>query len=190
MDAYPFPRIDDLINILAEYSVFSTFDLKSAYHQFPILETDSVFIAIEADGKLWQYKKIPYGVINRGINFQRVIDRIIDDEENLNDVFAYQDDVTVCGRKQQEHVDNYNVQKLLSLLKRRNFTFNESKTVKVVCRINVLSYQVSYNTKQPTDYSHLKNILFHRTKRPYNAFLASYLIIRSGFRGFQTRSNH
>ncbi|XP_076803121.1 uncharacterized protein LOC143447076 [Clavelina lepadiformis] len=146
VDAYPFPRIDDLINKLAKYSVFSKFDLKSAYHQIPILETDRVYTAFEANGKLWQYKRIPYGVTNGGINFQRAIDRIID-EENLNDIFAYQDDVTVCGRTQQEHDDN--VQKLLTVFKRRNLTFNESKTVKSVSQINVLGYQVQYRTIKP-----------------------------------------
>ncbi|XP_076822232.1 uncharacterized protein LOC143468748 [Clavelina lepadiformis] len=51
VDAYPFPRIDDLINKIAKYSVFSKFDLKSAYHQIPILETDRVYTAFEANGK-------------------------------------------------------------------------------------------------------------------------------------------
>ena len=32
VDAYPLPRIDDMMNNLAKYRVFSTFDLKNAYH--------------------------------------------------------------------------------------------------------------------------------------------------------------
>ena len=36
VDAYPLPRIDDMITNLAKYWVFSTFDLKNAYHQFLI----------------------------------------------------------------------------------------------------------------------------------------------------------
>ena len=31
---YPLPRIDDMINNLAKYRVFSTFDLKNAFHLF------------------------------------------------------------------------------------------------------------------------------------------------------------
>lgn len=38
LDAYPMPRID-MINSLARYKVFSTFNLKSAYHQIPIIES-------------------------------------------------------------------------------------------------------------------------------------------------------
>ena len=33
LDAFPLPRIDDMINELSQYSVFSTFDLRCAYHQ-------------------------------------------------------------------------------------------------------------------------------------------------------------
>ena len=44
LDAYPLPRIDDLINRLASYKVFSTFDLKSAYHQIPFDESDKPYI--------------------------------------------------------------------------------------------------------------------------------------------------
>ena len=36
LDAYPLPRIDDMVNDLAGYKVYSTFDLKRAYHQLPI----------------------------------------------------------------------------------------------------------------------------------------------------------
>ena len=36
LDAYHLPRIDDMVNDLAAYKVYSTFDLKIAYHQVPI----------------------------------------------------------------------------------------------------------------------------------------------------------
>ena len=33
LDAFPLPRIDDMVNKLAAYNFFSTFNLRSAYHQ-------------------------------------------------------------------------------------------------------------------------------------------------------------
>lgn len=146
LDAYPFPRIDELVNELANYAVFSKYDLKSAYHQILIMESDRKYTAFEANGKLWQYKRIPFGVTNGGINFQRAINRIIE-EENLKGVYAYQDDVTVCGRNQEEH--DRNVEKLLKTFKRRKLTFNESKTVKSVMQINVLGYQIQHKVIRP-----------------------------------------
>ena len=45
LDAYPLPRIETLINDLAKYHVFSTFDLHSAYHQIQITDKDRPFTA-------------------------------------------------------------------------------------------------------------------------------------------------
>ena len=53
VDAYPLPRIDDMINNLAKYRVFSTFDLKNAYHQLPICDSDKKYTGFEANGKLY-----------------------------------------------------------------------------------------------------------------------------------------
>ena len=39
-DAYPMPRIDEMVNTLALYKYFSKYDLKSSYHQVPIREED------------------------------------------------------------------------------------------------------------------------------------------------------
>ena len=36
LDAFPLPRISDMINDIAQYRVFSTIDLQSAYHQIPL----------------------------------------------------------------------------------------------------------------------------------------------------------
>ena len=58
LDAYPLPRIDDIVNSLASYKVFSTFDLKSAYHQIRIKKCDRKFAAFEANGNLYQFTRI------------------------------------------------------------------------------------------------------------------------------------
>ena len=145
-DATPLPRIDETVNTLARYRFFSKFDLKSAYHQIPILPSDRKYTAFEANGKLYQYKRIPYGVTNGGINFQRAMESFVS-EEKLKDTYPWQDDVTVCGHSQEEH-DN-NVDRFLNALKARNFTLNEKKTVKSVSHINVLGYRVGYGEIRP-----------------------------------------
>ena len=42
-----------MINRIADYSVFSTFDLKSAYHQIEISPEDRIYTAFEANGRLY-----------------------------------------------------------------------------------------------------------------------------------------
>ena len=46
LDAYPLPNLDLLANKIAEYTVYSTFDLKSVYHQVPICEVDRPYLLI------------------------------------------------------------------------------------------------------------------------------------------------
>ena len=102
LDAYPLSRIDDMIKNLAHYKVFSTFDLRNAYHQVPILKDDRKYIGFEANGRLSQFRRIPFGVTNGVAVFQRLMDNIIK-EGKLKDTFPYLDDITVAGVKQTDH---------------------------------------------------------------------------------------
>ena len=81
LDAYPFSRIDDMINELAKYNVFSTFDLKSAYHQIPIKNSDKKYTAFETNGKLFQFCRIPFGVTNGVSMFQTSMDKFVEEEK-------------------------------------------------------------------------------------------------------------
>jgi len=48
LDAFPLPNIKELVNQIAQFRVFSTVDLKSAYHQTPLREEDKPHTAFEA----------------------------------------------------------------------------------------------------------------------------------------------
>ena len=96
--------------------MFSTFDLRSAYHQIPIAEKDRIYTAFEASGKLWEFIRIPFGVTNGVPAFQREMDKLVQNE-GLSDTFPYVDNITVGGRNQQEH--DQNVKNLLDALQQR-----------------------------------------------------------------------
>ena len=135
LDAYPLPRIDTMINKLAQYKVFSTYDLKNAYHQIPISQAERKYTAFEAGGQLYQFCRIPFGVTNGVAVFQRLMDKIIKEEE-LKDTFPYLDDITVAGRTQEEH--DSNVKAFLEVVQRRHLTLNHSKSVLSALSITVL----------------------------------------------------
>ena len=77
LGAYPLPRIDDIINKLRNCKVFSTFDLKSSYHQIPINYSDKKYTAFKANGKLFQFCRIPFGVTNGVSMFQRSLTNLL-----------------------------------------------------------------------------------------------------------------
>ena len=139
LDAYPLPSIESLVNKLSLHKVFSTFDLKSAYYQIPIRESDEIYTAFEACGKLWEFNRIPFGVTNGVPQFQRVIGDIVM-KEGLKDTYPYLDSVTIGGTSQEEH-DN-NVQKFLDAIARYGMELNQSKTVSSVSEVCILGYCV------------------------------------------------
>lgn len=96
-------------------------DLKNAYHQIPIHESDKPCTAFEESGCLYQFCRIPLGVTNGVSYFQRAIDSI-NKKENLQGVYAYLDDVTVSGEDQ----DSYDL-KFLNAVKKYGLTLNQNK---------------------------------------------------------------
>ncbi|BES98019.1 multicellular organismal development [Nesidiocoris tenuis] len=146
LDAYPTPKIDELVATVAKNRVFSTVDLRSAYHQVPILEKDKPFTAFEACNKLFQFRRIPFGVTNGVPCFQRVMDTLIQ-REKLKGTFSYLDDITVCGRDQAEH--DTNLDNFLSMVKKYNLTINTEKSKFSQTTISLLGYRISNGTMKP-----------------------------------------
>ena len=146
LDAYPLPRIDDTVNKIAQYSVYSTFDLKSAYYQIPLNESDKQYTAFELDRGLYQFCVVPNGVTNGCPVFQRIMDSIIE-MEGLRDTFAYQDNVHICGHDDYDHDANYG--KFLAAAKKWHITFNDHKSIIKTRSLRTLGYIISKGELKP-----------------------------------------
>ncbi|XP_054276624.1 uncharacterized protein LOC128995632 [Macrosteles quadrilineatus] len=146
LDAYPLPRVEDVVNKVSKFSVFSTIDLKSAYHQIQIENEERIYAAFEACGRLYQFCRIPFGVTNGVSCFQREIDSIIQ-KEGLECTVAYLDDVTVGGRNKDEHDTNLN--KFLDVAKKYNLTLNMEKCSFAQDKIHLLGYVITKNEIRP-----------------------------------------
>jgi len=77
LNAYPLPNIEDLVNKVAKDKYYNSIDLRQAYHQVPLLPEERHFTAFQAAGRLYQYKRLPFGVTNGISAFQRTIDAYI-----------------------------------------------------------------------------------------------------------------
>ena len=125
---------------------FSIFDLRNAYHQIYIVKIERKYTAFEANGKLYEFNRIPFGVKNGVADFQRVISQFIE-KENLKGLFLFLNNVTVAGKTQAEH--DANVEAFLEAIKRNNFTLYESKTITSVPKIQILGYEVGHGWIKP-----------------------------------------
>ena len=155
LDAYPVPRIDDLVEQIAQYTVFSTIDLKSAYHQYPIREEDAPYTAFEAEGGLYQFKRLPFGVTNGVAIFQREMDNFVKNHD-LKATFPYMDNITICGRDQKDH--DLNLKAFREAASRVNLTYNDSKCEFSVRRLCILGSVIENGEVRP-DPNRMKPLL-------------------------------
>lgn len=146
LDAYPLPKIETIVNEVAKYKFYSTIDLSSAYHQIPIVEGEKPYTAFEADGRLFQFKRIPFGVTNGVPAFQRVINGIIS-QEKLVKTKAYLDDITIGGDSEEEH--DRNLEAFLAVSHKYNLTINNEKSKFRQKSINLLGYLICYRSIKP-----------------------------------------
>ncbi|KRX52142.1 Retrovirus-related Pol polyprotein from transposon 17.6 [Trichinella sp. T6] len=146
LDAYPLPKISDMVQAISKYRFFSTVDLKSAYYQIPINARDKSYTAFEADGRLYQFKRIPFGVMNGVACFQRVMDNILS-VEKLKDTFVYVDNVTICGMNREENYENLN--RFREVAEKYNLTLNNDKCEFTKIQIKLLGHIIEQGTLKP-----------------------------------------
>ena len=69
-----------MINELSQYSVFSIFGLRNAYHQIELVSSERKYTRFEANGKLYEFTRIPFGEKNGVAAFQRTVSQFIKKE--------------------------------------------------------------------------------------------------------------
>ena len=146
LDAYPVPRVSDVIAETAKYTKFSSLDLQSAYHQVQLCDTDKPYTAFQAGKRLFQFKRIPFGLRNSGAVFQRILDTMVEENE-LQGVTIYCDNIYVGGVDQEEH--DRNLKAFLDVAAKMNITFNEGKSVYSTDTISILGTQISNGIMRP-----------------------------------------
>ncbi len=73
-DAYPLPRVDDLLDSLSDAQWFSTIDLRSGYWQVEVDPADREKTAFATTHGLYQFRVIPFGLCNAPSTFQRLME--------------------------------------------------------------------------------------------------------------------
>ena len=109
MDAYLLPKIDELLNRLAQAHWFTKMDLCSGYHQIP-MDADSVkFTAFRLSPpiegcSLYEWVVMPMGLAAAPATFQRWMDEALRGLEDR--VLVYLDDVLVHSKEKEQHEED------------------------------------------------------------------------------------
>ena len=101
-DAYPMPRVDELIDRVAGAPYISTLDLTKGYWQVPVAQEDREKTAFTTPYGLFQFKRMPFGLQGAPATFQRMVDRLLDGCGKFSG--AYLDDVIIFSETWSDHV--------------------------------------------------------------------------------------
>ncbi len=76
-DAYPMPRVDELLDRLGTARFYSTLDLTKGYWQIPLSPLSKEKTAFTTPFGLHQFVTLPFGLFGAPATFQRLMDRIL-----------------------------------------------------------------------------------------------------------------
>ena len=77
VDAYPMPRIDDLLDSVGQSSFITSLDLAKGYWQVPVAPEDRLKTTFITPKGLIQFSTIPFGLRGASATFQRLMDKVL-----------------------------------------------------------------------------------------------------------------
>ncbi len=122
-DAYPMPRIDDLLDKLGQARYITTLDLARGYWQVPVAMRDRAKTAFTTPMGLYQFRVMPFGLSGAPATFQRMMDTLLRGTENF--AAAYLDDLVVYSATWEDHCRH--VRQVLLRLREHGLTAKPSK---------------------------------------------------------------
>jgi transposase InsO family protein len=121
-DVFPLPRIDVIMDKLGGCSYFTSIDLRNAFWQIPMRESDREKTAFICGNRLWQYRRMAFGLKNSPATFQRCISKAIGENEYS---IAYLDDVIIFSHTVEDHLTH--IEEILKRLSKHNLNAKISK---------------------------------------------------------------
>ena len=147
-ERYPLPVFEEILaNIGNNKScIFSTLDIKSAYHQIVLTEESRVITTFVTEFGLHRYKRLMFGISCAPEMFQRIFKAILADIEGV-EVFI--DDVLVHGKIVKEHDDR--VKRVCTRLAEKGLTLNREKCRFAQSEVLYMGFLISGKGYRPAE---------------------------------------
>ena len=123
MDAYPMPRVDEIIDRVGSAKYITTLDLTKGYWQVPVRESDREKTAFTTPSGLFQFTRMPFGLQGAPATFQRLVDKLLGGMTQFSS--AYIDDIIVYSEIWSEHI--VQLRKVLLCLRKAGLTAKTKK---------------------------------------------------------------
>ena len=143
MDAYPLPKIDELLNRLAAARIFSKVDLHSGFHQIP-MDTQSIpYTAFRIPDPIrgcshFEWTVMPMGLSTAPPTFQRWMEHSLQGMEAYT--LVYLDDVLIHSPDPETH--NLHLEEVFRRFREKGMKLKEKKCVFALTEVPFLGHLV------------------------------------------------
>ena len=139
-DAHPLPRVDDLLDALNGYKMFSTLDLRNGYWQVSMSEEDKEKTAFITPSGLFEFNRMPFGLSNAPATFSRAIGIVLSGL-TYEQCLCYFDDVIVFSKDIDQHCQR--LQAVLTRFREQNLRVKATKCSFGADRVLYLGHMIS-----------------------------------------------
>lgn len=168
-DAYPMPRVEDLIDKVGNATFISTLDLTKGYWQVPVASEDRAKTAFITPNGLYHFTRMPFGLQGAPATFQRMVDHLLD---GLGDFAgAYLDDIIIFSTSWKEHMDHLSA--VLERIVNAGLTVKRKKCQFAMAECVYLGHRVGSGKVRPEDLKikAIQDFDIPITKRQVRSFL-------------------
>ena len=167
-DAEPMPNAEEMFAKLAGHKYFSRLDLTKGYWQVPMSEQSKKLTAFSTPQGLFQFRTMPFGLVNAPAIFSRLMRKLLDQMENIDNFI---DDILVFTMTWHEHKDV--LLELFRRLRDAGLTAKPSKTFIGYKNLECLGHLLGNDRLQPNPdkVAAVENANRPSTKKQVKAFI-------------------
>ena len=139
-DGYPLPKVDECLDALAGSKWFNCMDLNSGFWQIMVEPEDQMKTAFTTSHGLYQFKVMPFGLVNAPSSFQRLMEDVLRGIQWLESLL-YMDDIITPGHTVQECLNR--LENVFKRLMEWNLKLKPSKSIFFQKSVKFLGHIVS-----------------------------------------------
>lgn len=167
-DAEPIPDISEIFAKLAKDNFFTKLDLTKGYWQIPVKPEVRPLTAFITYHGLYQFKTMPFGLVNSAATFSRVMRKLLKGVKNVDN---YIDDILIHTATFEDHL--MSLEEVLKRLRENNLTAKPSKCCIGYSTVEFLGHVVCQGkiTPRPEKLVAIKKAPRPQTKSQLRSFL-------------------